>query len=92
MDRRRTCFISLGWFSRALADGKHSYWHTGSLPGTAAILIRRHDGKNFTVLFNARSSPHASHFGRAIDGLLHEAAGEVDQWPTDDLFPEFEGR
>jgi N-acyl-D-amino-acid deacylase len=40
-------FYSLGWSNRVIGDDKTSHWHTGSLPGTAAILIRRHDGRNF---------------------------------------------
>ncbi|HUG67889.1 MAG TPA: serine hydrolase, partial [Pirellulaceae bacterium] len=52
-------FYSLGWFNRAVGEGKQNNWHTGSLAGTATILIRRHDGRNFVALFNARSSPHA---------------------------------
>ena len=74
-------FYSLGWFNRPVGEGMQNNWHTGSLAGTATILIRRHDGRNFVALFNARSSPNASHFGRAIDPLLHRAANVVNEWP-----------
>ncbi|MCP4784443.1 MAG: serine hydrolase [Fuerstiella sp.] len=74
-------FYSLGWLNRPGGDGKVNHWHTGSLPGTAAILIRRHDGRNFVALLNSRVSPSASHLGRAIDSLLHQAANEVTDWP-----------
>ncbi|MCB9873374.1 MAG: serine hydrolase [Planctomycetaceae bacterium] len=77
----KATFYSLGWFNRPISDGKQNNWHTGSLAGTATILIRRHDGRNFVALFNARSSPDASHFGREIDPLLHRAANEVSEWP-----------
>jgi len=70
-------FYSLGWSNRVLSGGRVNHWHTGSLPGTAAILIRRHDGQNFVALLNTRVSPSANHLGRAIDGLLHKAADEV---------------
>ena len=83
-------FYSLGWINRVVGEGKINHWHTGSLPGTATILVRRHDGRNWVVLFNARVSPHASHLGRAIDPLLHAAADEVEQWPSENLFPQFE--
>ena len=82
-------YYSLGWINRNVGDGKINHWHTGSLPGTATMLIRRHDGKNFIALFNARVSPHASHLGRAVDGLLHEAANDVQHWPDINLFPKF---
>lgn len=68
---------SLGWLNRTLDTGEVNHWHTGSLPGTATILIRRHDGKNFVALMNSRVSPSANHLGRAIDKLLHAAANEV---------------
>src|SRR5207237_6276037 len=82
----RDMYYSLGWMNRDVATGKANHWHTGSLPGTATILIRRHDGRNFVALFNARSSPEAKHFGVAIDPLLHQAADEVKEWPKEDLF------
>ena len=82
-------YYSLGWINSDVGDGKSNHWHTGSLPGTATILIRRHDGKNFIAVFNARLSPYTSHLGRAVDSLLHEAANDVQQWPNIDLFPEY---
>ena len=74
-------FYSLGWNNRIVADGKINHWHTGSLDGTATILIRRHDGKNFVALMNSRVSPTAKHLGREIDRLLHKMANEVKDWP-----------
>jgi N-acyl-D-amino-acid deacylase len=76
----KAVFYSLGWFNRKVGEGQQNNWHTGSLAGTATILIRRHDGRNFAALFNARSSPDASHFGRDIDPRLHQAAKEVSEW------------
>ena len=75
-------FYSLGWINRVVDDGKLNHWHTGSLSGTATILIRRHDGKNFAALLNTRVSPSSSHLGRDIDSLLHKAANEVTNWPN----------
>ena len=74
-------YYSLGWQNRVVGDGKMNHWHTGSLNGTATILIRRHDGKNFVALLNSRVSPTATHLGRAIDRLLHRMANEVTDWP-----------
>lgn len=79
---KKDVFYSLGWSNRVLSGGRVNHWHTGSLPGTAAILIRRHDGRNFVALLNCRVSPSANHLGRAIDGLLHKAANEVTDWPN----------
>jgi N-acyl-D-amino-acid deacylase len=76
-------YYSLGWSNRVMSGDRLNHWHTGSLPGTATIMIRRHDGKNFIALLNSRISPSASHLGRAIDSLLHQAADEVTDWPTE---------
>ncbi|KAA5547116.1 serine hydrolase [Roseiconus nitratireducens] len=74
-------FYSLGWSNEVVADGKVNHSHSGSLSGTATIMIRRNDGKNFVALLNSRVSPNASHLGRAIAGLLHEMADQVTNWP-----------
>lgn len=76
-------YYSLGWNNRIVGDGKVNHWHTGSLPGTATILIRRHDGKNFVALLNTRVSPTTDHLGREIDQLLHEMADAVEHWPEE---------
>jgi len=73
----KATYYSLGWMNRVVQNGKLNQRHTGSLNGTATILIRRHDGINLVALMNTRVSPSTSHLGRAIDGLLHEAANEV---------------
>lgn len=82
-------YYTLGWFSRDQANGKANYWHTGSLDGSATILIRRNDGRNLVALLNSRASPSAEHLGRAIDKLLHRAANAVETWPTADRFDQF---
>ncbi len=74
-------YYSLGWINRRVDNGKINHWHTGSLNGTAAILIQRHDGRNFVALLNTRVSPHSRHLGRTIDSLLHQAADRVTEWP-----------
>ncbi len=79
-------WYSLGWQNRLQSDGTVNHWHTGSLPGTATIMIRRHDGRNFIALLNSRVSPSADHLGREIDMSLHQAAAKVAEWPTADLF------
>lgn len=80
-DRDGDYYYSLGWSNRVVGEDRVNHWHTGSLPGTATIMIRRHDGKNFVALMNARVSPSANHLGGAIDRLLHQMANEVKRWP-----------
>ncbi|QDV81594.1 serine hydrolase domain-containing protein [Planctomycetes bacterium TBK1r] len=81
--KEKSRYYSLGWSNRTVGPGKVNHWHTGSLDGTATIMIRRHDGKNLIALLNARVSPSASHLGSAIDRLLHQAADAVTDWPAD---------
>ncbi len=80
-------YYGLGWSVRPVGD-KSNRWHTGSLDGTAALLVLRHDGLCWAVLFNTRSTPKGSHAGRQIDPLLHKAAAAVKEWPAHDLFKE----
>ena len=75
-------YYALGWTVRPLGDKKFNVWHTGSLPGTSTILIRRHDGLNIAVLFNSRVSPTAQHLTRELEGPLHAALDEVRDWPS----------
>lgn len=70
-------YYSLGWSNRVLPDGQINHWHTGSLSGTATIMIRRHDGKTLVALLNTRISPTTAHLGREIDVVLHQAANRV---------------
>jgi N-acyl-D-amino-acid deacylase len=79
-------YYSLGWMNRNVGEGRFHRWHTGSLDGTAAIVIRRADGRNVVVLFNSRVSPFAAHLGSAVDSLLHRAVDEVQEWPDNDHF------
>ncbi|HUR54449.1 MAG TPA: serine hydrolase domain-containing protein, partial [Gemmataceae bacterium] len=49
-----TGYYACGWDVRPVGkDGKANTWHGGALsPGTSTILVRRHDGVDWAVLFN----------------------------------------
>ncbi len=79
-------YYSCGWSNRVLAGGKRNHWHAGALAGTASLLVRRHDGRNWVVLCNAGSGNGGERLSSLIDPLVHRAAGEVEQWPEYDLF------
>lgn len=80
-------YYGLGWSVRVLPDGSKNHWHTGSLPGTATILIRRHDGRNMIALFNTRETSTSGHLGQTIDPQLHQALKASGKPPADfDLF------
>lgn len=78
-DKDPNFYYSLGWMNRVSSEGHINRWHTGSLDGTATIMIRRQDGWNMVALLNTRSSPAAEHLGRAIDRRLNEAVNTLKQ-------------
>ena len=75
-------WYGLGW-SVNIAGTR---WHTGSLPGTSAMLAGIHDGMGWCILLNGRPTDPA-YFG-ALDQLVWEAIGGV-QFGNIDLFGEY---
>ena len=73
----KATYYSLGWQNRPVADGKANHWHSGSLSGTATIMIRRHDGKTLVALLNTRVSAATSSLGQALDKALNQAANKI---------------
>lgn len=70
-------YYGLGWCVRRVdAEGHVNIWHTGALDGTSALLVRRHDGLCWAVLFNARDDRLLDR----VDRGLHVAADSVKNW------------
>ena len=63
--------------------GKINTWHTGGLPGTSTLMVRRHDGLVWVALFNERLRDEK------LDPGLHRAADSVKEWPKDNLFDRY---
>jgi CubicO group peptidase (beta-lactamase class C family) len=82
----KTTYYALGWSVKTVGPGKIDTSHTGSLPGTSTLLVRRHDGLSFVVLMNRRKTPYGDHAARLIAPLVRKAADAVKTWPTHDLF------
>lgn len=79
-------YYGCGWLVRPVGgEGKANYWHSGSLPGTSTLLVRRSDGLSWAVLFNQRSEDKNLP-DNAIDPAMHRAADAVSEWPDRDLF------
>ena len=77
-------YYGCGWMIRPMgADGKINTWHTGSLPGTSTLLVRRHDGLVWAAVFNERIKDDK------FDPNLHRAADAVKEWPKGDLFEKY---
>jgi len=83
----KSVYYGYGWSVRPVGDnGRLNTWHGGSLPGTSTILVRRHDGLCWAVLFNSRDGADGQSPSGAIDPLVHRAADAVKKWPSGDLF------
>jgi CubicO group peptidase (beta-lactamase class C family) len=76
-------YYGCGWHVRLVAGGLTT-WHSGSLPGTNTLLVRRFDGLTWAVMFDQRDDPSGARY-RDIDAALHDAADDVDTWPEGDL-------
>lgn len=67
---------------RDLGSGQKNIWHNGSLDGTNALWVLRHDGWNWAVLFNQRFSREAEskkkrrQLASLIDGPMHTAVNQ----------------
>ncbi|HVE41255.1 MAG TPA: serine hydrolase domain-containing protein [Planctomycetota bacterium] len=77
-------FYGCGWMVRPVgAEGKMNTWHTGALPGSSTLLVRRHDGLVWAAFFNESLK------NESLDPALHKAADAVTEWPKGDLFEKF---
>jgi CubicO group peptidase (beta-lactamase class C family) len=83
----KAAYYACGWLVRPTDDGKANHWHNGSLPGTSTLLVRRHDGFTWAVLFNQRADESGLPYDD-IDPAVHRAVDAVKEWPQWDLFPD----
>jgi N-acyl-D-amino-acid deacylase len=87
---RKDFYYGCGWSVRPKGDdGKFNCWHTGSLDGTSTILVIRHDGLCWAVLFNSRETAAGKVPSREIDPLVNKVANAITAWPRHDLFSQF---
>jgi N-acyl-D-amino-acid deacylase len=85
-------YYSCGWMVRPKGGAeKANLWHTGSLPGTYALMVRRWDDIAYVALFNQRSSDWQTR-DEEIDPLLNRAADAIIEWPIEDLFRQYSPR
>lgn len=70
-----------GWSVNAT----NNWWHLGSLPGTASLVVRSSRGFNWVILSNSRSLN--SSFISALDQLMWRAINDSStDWPENDQF------
>jgi CubicO group peptidase (beta-lactamase class C family) len=66
---------ALGW----AVNKYNNWWHMGSLPGTASILVRANNGMCWTVLLNTRSK--ADSFMSDLDKMPWDVVRGIKHWP-----------
>ncbi|AGA28586.1 serine hydrolase domain-containing protein [Singulisphaera acidiphila] len=82
-----TVYYACGWNVRTdQPGGGMNTWHGGYLDGSASLLVRRHDGLTWAVLFNSDTGSNGKSAAVTIDPLIHQAANAVKEWPIKDLF------
>jgi len=87
IDPKHPARYGLGWALHPA--GKGANWsHSGSLPGTMALMVRTHDGMTWAALFNARPADSEALL-LDLDRTLWEAIRQVTRWPKHDLFPRY---
>jgi CubicO group peptidase (beta-lactamase class C family) len=72
----------LGWRD---TNENGTWWRTGTLAGTSALMVRQNDGISYVVLLNT-STWKGSRFTRDINYMMDNALSTVAQWPDNDLF------
>ena len=78
----KAAYYACGWNVRPVGDGgRANTWHAGSIAGTSTLLVRRHDGLNWAVLFNSDANPKGERLSGLSDPLIHQAADAVRKWP-----------
>jgi N-acyl-D-amino-acid deacylase len=83
-------YYGCGWEVRPVGKtGKANTWHEGLISGTSTLLVRRFDGLNWAVLFNADTDPKGDEPADLIDTPMHETADAIKKWPDIDLFEKF---
>ena len=77
----RDMYYACGWNVRpAGTNGGVNAWHSGLIAGTSTLLVRRHDGTNWAVLFNTDSNSEGKTLSSLIDPLVHQAADAITHW------------
>ncbi|MEM8966562.1 MAG: serine hydrolase domain-containing protein [Bacteroidota bacterium] len=71
-----------GWRSAQVGG---TWWRTGTLAGTSALIKRHQDGTSWVVLAN--STNHRSrYFTGRISYIMQKEFSQLDTWPEHDLF------
>jgi N-acyl-D-amino-acid deacylase len=83
-------YYACGWSVRPInGPGRANTWHLGKLAGTSTLLVRRHDGFVWAVLFNTDQTGQGEVPANLIDSRVHQAVDAVRGWPDCDQFRDY---
>lgn len=81
-NNRGSRYNMIGWKG---SDGSGTWWRTGTLTGTSALLVRQNNGINWIIVTNTttwkRSRIHSE-----TSKTMFRAIYSVKDWPENDLF------
>ena len=72
----------LGWRG---SDGRGTWWRTGTLAGTAALVMRFNNDTNWIILLNT-TSDKKSRVHNDLSKAIYQCMAEVKNWPSVDFF------
>jgi CubicO group peptidase (beta-lactamase class C family) len=72
----------IGWRG---TDGHGTWWRTGTLTGTSALIMRHANGINWIVLLNTTTN-RRSHIHNKLSHTMFSALYGIHKWPGFDLF------
>lgn len=72
----------IGWRG---TDGRGTWWRTGTLAGTTALLMRHNNDISWVVILNTTTKKR-SHIHNEISQTMFRALHNVKKWPDLDLF------
>lgn len=74
-------YYGCGWEVLVESKNRLRTWHTGSMPGTGAVLVRRADGINWVVLFNRDRGPEGEKLGKSLISPFDKVLDVIKVWP-----------
>ena len=78
-------FAGKGLFGWRGTDSYGTWWRTGYLTGSSALMVRQKDGINWIVMINTSTYKHSG-IHRYVSSMMFGAVNRVDNWPAIDLF------
>jgi CubicO group peptidase (beta-lactamase class C family) len=72
----------LGWRG---SDGRGTWWRTGTLAGTAALVMRFNNETNWVILLNT-TSDKKSRVHNELSKAVYQCMAEIKTWPSVDFF------